>query len=115
MIAAATDLTFSLYGYTAVLGNDFLTALYLILVKNTPATAGLTTTGLLFYNAALSLPLLAAAVAVSPEPAGFLAYPDAASRGFRVSGCMQFFTSFSSLCSAGVNTHRPSQICMRVF
>jgi hypothetical protein len=85
VIAAATDLTFSLYGYAAVLGNDFLTALYLILVKNTPATAGLTTTGLLFYNAALSLPLLGVAVAVSPEPAGFLAYPDAASRGFRVS------------------------------
>lgn len=84
VIAAATDLTFSLYGYTAVLGNDFLTALYLILVKNTPATAGLTTTGLLFYNAALSLPLLAVAVAVSPEPAGVLAYPDSASRGFRV-------------------------------
>lgn len=84
VIAAATDLTFSLYGYTAVLGNDFLTALYLILVKNTPATAGLTTTGLLFYNAALSLPLLAIAVAVSPEPAGVLAYPDSASRGFRV-------------------------------
>ena len=50
-IAAMSDLTFNLYGYAAVLGNDFLTALYLILVKNTPATAGLTTTGLLFYNA----------------------------------------------------------------
>lgn len=50
-IAAVSDLTFNLYGYAAVLGNDFLTALYLILVKNTPAINGLTTTGLLFYNA----------------------------------------------------------------
>lgn len=86
LIASATDLTFSLYGYSAVIGNDFLTALYLILVKNTPATAGLTTTGLLFYNAALSLPILGFAVAFSSEPAGIAAYPDAQSWGFRV-GC----------------------------
>ncbi len=83
-VAAATDLTFSLYGYTAVVLNDFLTALYLILVKNSPASSGLTTTGLLFYNAALSLPLLGAAVALSGEPAGILAYPDKHSRGFQV-------------------------------
>lgn len=83
-MAAATDLTFSLYGYTAVVLNDFLTALYLILVKNSPASSGLTTTGLLFYNAALSLPLLGAAVALSGEPAGILAYPDKHSRGFQV-------------------------------
>ena len=63
--------------------NDFLTALYLILVKNSPASSGLTTTGLLFYNAALSLPLLGAAVAASGEPAGILAYPDKHSRGFQ--------------------------------
>ena len=30
-VAAATDLTFSLYGYTAVVLNDFLTALHLVL------------------------------------------------------------------------------------
>ncbi len=84
MIASATDLSFSLYGYSAVIGNDFLTALYLILVKNTPATAGLTTTGLLFYNAALSLPILGVALAASNEPAGIAAYPDAGSWGFRV-------------------------------
>lgn len=83
-VAAATDLTFSLYGYTAVVLNDFLTALYLILVKNSPASSGMTTTGLLFYNAALSLPLLGAAVALSGEPAGILAYPDKHSRGFQV-------------------------------
>ena len=88
-VAAATDLTFSLYGYTAVVLNDFLTALYLILVKNSPASSGLTTTGLLFYNAAISLPLLGAAVALSAEPAGILAYPDKHSRGFQV--CSRHF------------------------
>lgn len=40
--------------------------------------------------AALSLPLLAVAVAVSPEPAGILAYPNMANQGFRVCAvCMQ--------------------------
>ena len=58
-MAAATDLTFNPRGYAAVAGNDLLTALYLILVKNAPPAAGLTTTGLLFYNSLLSLPTAA--------------------------------------------------------
>ena len=70
-----TDLTFNLRGYVAVIANNFLTALYLIMVKTTPSSSGLTTTGLLFYNSALSLPLLAAALLVSGEPAGVLAFP----------------------------------------
>lgn len=45
LLAAATDLTFSVRGYAAVLGNDVLTSLYLIMVKNTPSTSGLTTAG----------------------------------------------------------------------
>ena len=75
VIAALTDLTFNLKGYAAVIGNNFLTALYLIMVKTTPSSSGLSTTGLLFYNSALSLPLLAAALVVSGEPAGVLAFP----------------------------------------
>ena len=84
MVAAATDLSFHTYGYGAVLCNDVLTALYLIRVKATPATQGLTTTGLLFYNAVLSLPLLALALALSKEPAGMLAYVGYNDIGFRV-------------------------------
>lgn len=45
IIAAATDITFNLRGYVAVLANDVLTSLYLIMVKNTPVTNGLSTTG----------------------------------------------------------------------
>lgn len=41
MMAAATDLSFNPRGYAAVLCNDLLTSLYLIMVKNTPATNGL--------------------------------------------------------------------------
>ena len=84
IIAALTDLTFNLYGYAAVIANNFLTALYLIMVKMTPSSSGLTTTGLLFYNSALSLPLLAAALAVSREPAGVLAFPQLHSITFQV-------------------------------
>lgn len=85
MVAAATDLTFSLYGYVAVIVNNFLTALYLIMVKNSPATAGLTTTGLLGYNAALSLPLLTAALAISNEPRRIWSYPGFRWHGFQAS------------------------------
>lgn len=45
IVAAATDITFNLRGYVAVLANDVLTSLYLIMVKNSPAGAGLSTTG----------------------------------------------------------------------
>ena len=41
LIAAATDLSFNPRGYAAVLANDLLTSLYLIMVKNTPASNGL--------------------------------------------------------------------------
>lgn len=58
LIAALTDMTFSLYGYSAVLCNDVLTSLYLIMVKNAPVTRGLTTTRMLFYNSTMSIPLL---------------------------------------------------------
>ncbi len=44
LLAAVTDLSFNLWGYTAVVGNDFMTALYLIMVKNTPTASTLTTT-----------------------------------------------------------------------
>ena len=85
VVAAATDLTFSLYGYVAVVLNNFLTALYLIMVKNSPTTSGLTTTGLLGYNAALSLPLLTAALALSNEPRQISLYPGFRWRGYQVS------------------------------
>jgi hypothetical protein len=75
LIAAATDLSFNPAGYGAVLLNDVLTSLYLIMVKNTPATNGLTTTGMLFYNSTLSLPMLVAAVVAMGEPARIAVHP----------------------------------------
>lgn len=75
LVAALTDLTFNLMGYAAVLCNDVLTSLYLIMVKNTPATNGLSTTGMLFYNSTLSLPMLIIAVFLNGEPFAMLSYP----------------------------------------
>lgn len=74
-MAAATDLTFNPSGYAAVLCNDLLTSLYLIMVKNTPATNGLSTTGMLFYNSTLSLPMIIAAMMYMGEPAALGFYP----------------------------------------
>lgn len=56
LMAAATDLSYNPRGYAAVLCNDVLTAMYLIMVKNT--NKGLTTTRMLFYNATISIPML---------------------------------------------------------
>lgn len=83
LLAAATDLTFSVRGYAAVLGNDVLTSLYLIMVKNTPSTSGLTTAGMLFYNSTLSLPMLALAAVVAGEPGRVLVYPLLLNRQFQ--------------------------------
>lgn len=74
LVAAVTDLSYNPMGYLAVLCNDVLTSLYLILVKNTPATMGLSTTGMLFYNSTLSLPMLLMAMFYMGEPTALLSY-----------------------------------------
>ena len=84
LIAAATDLTFNPSGYAAVMCNDLLTSLYLIMVKNTPATNGLSTTGMLFYNSTLSLPMLLGAMVYMGEPTAILTYPQLYSPHFLV-------------------------------
>ncbi|DBA68247.1 hypothetical protein WJX79_002261 [Trebouxia sp. C0005] len=106
VVAAATDLTFSLYGYVAVVINNFLTALYLIMVKNSPATSGLTTTGLLGYNAALSLPLLTAALALSNEPRQISLYPGFRWRGYQVSMVLS--------CILGLTVSHSTFVCTRI-
>lgn len=83
IMAAATDITFNLRGYMAVLANDVLTSLYLIMVKNTPASNGLSTTGMLFYNSTLSIPMLALAVVMAQEPFGVAEYPLLLSKKFQ--------------------------------
>ena len=53
----------------------------------TPALHSLSTTGLLFYNALLSLPLLLASLLASPESAGIRSFPGLWSPGLLVGCC----------------------------
>ena len=88
LIAASTDLSFNLYGYLSVMVNNFLTALYLVMVKKSPAYQGLSSTGLLFYMATLSILPLTAALLLTREPWQLRYYPGFLSRGFRVRSCL---------------------------
>lgn len=90
LVAAATDLSFNTTGYVAVLFNDMLTSLYLIMVKNTPETNGLSTTGMLFYNSTLSLPMLLTAVFVKGEPRAIASHPQIHNPHFLVRCCYFF-------------------------
>ncbi|CAD7697956.1 unnamed protein product [Ostreobium quekettii] len=84
LIAATTDLHMNIKGYLAVFINDIFTALYLVLIKNMKAAKELSTTGLLFYNSSLCLPLLAVAVVVSGELSTLRAYPRLGDTVFKV-------------------------------
>lgn len=44
VVAALTDLSFNPKGYAAVFVNNFVTALFLVMIKRTTAKCGLTTT-----------------------------------------------------------------------
>lgn len=46
VLAAFTDATFNLVGYSAILVNDVFTAFYLVLVKNIKGIKDLTAVGL---------------------------------------------------------------------
>jgi len=105
LVAASTDLSFNLYGYVSVGLNDFLTALYLVMVKRSPATQGLTTTGILFYNAVLSMPALAVALTISREPWHLLQFPDLHSRGFRATLMLS--------CALGLTINHSTFVCTR--
>lgn len=89
VLAAMTDLTFNATGYAAVFGNDVCTALYLILIRHTKEKASLSTLGIMFYTSAMSLPVVAAALAMSNEPGGTAAYLPQGTVGFKVSARSQ--------------------------
>ena len=58
-----------------MLTNDLFTALYLVMVKNTTAAAGLSATAMLSYNSALSMPLLLGAALGAGEVRSALRSP----------------------------------------
>eukprot|EP00210_Caulerpa_lentillifera_P000475 g458.t1 len=74
-LAACTDLTFNAVGYTAIFFNDIFTALYLVLMKNLKGLNDISTVELIFYNSALSIPMLLFGFIASGELGKFGAYP----------------------------------------
>lgn len=66
-IAGAGDLSFDLSGYLLALTSCFLQASYLLLVEFSGTKQGTGTNELLVYNAALSLPFLAAVLLATGE------------------------------------------------
>jgi len=104
LIAAATDLSYNPRGYAAVLCNDVLTALYLIMVKNT--NKGLTTTRMLFYNATISIPMLLMAVLATGEFPAMRSAPQLQSGEFMV---VLFLAS-----ALGLTINHSTFLCTRV-
>ncbi len=106
LIAALTDLSFSPYGYAAVLCNDLLTSLYLIMVKNAPATRNLTTTRMLFYNSTMSVPLLIGAMYMRNEISRLTTAPQLQNPEFLF---MLFLAS-----ALGLSINHSTFICTRI-
>ncbi|KFM24403.1 UDP-glucuronic acid/UDP-N-acetylgalactosamine transporter [Auxenochlorella protothecoides] len=106
LVAAFTDMSFNMRGYAAVLANDLLTSLYLIMVKNNPASHGLSTTGMLFYNSVLSLPLLGGVLLLRSEVWRVLAYPLLLSP--------QFQTALFLASAMGLTINHSTMVCTRV-
>lgn len=66
ILAAANDLNFSGPAYAAIAANNLLTAAYLVAMKG-PGLRDVGVKALLFYNAALAVPMLAGVAVVSGE------------------------------------------------
>jgi len=105
-LAAWTDATFNLYGYIAIITNDIFTALYLVLVKNIKGLKELTTVELIFYNSALSLPMLLLGFFASGEADRLGEFPSWAVPSFQV--------VLSSTVVLGITIHHSTFICTRV-
>ena len=106
MVAAATDLSFNAGGYAAIGVNNLMTALYLVMMKR-PSLSSLDSKAMLFYSAALSVPLLGGAAVVVGEPARVVAFTGAGRPGFAVvmalAGCMGAFINHATMVCTRAN------------
>lgn len=106
VVAAATDLSFNFWGYSAVLLNDLFTAAYLVMLKHFHAVKRLDTTTLLLYNAVISmLPLLCASF-VSGELARLPMYKGELSVTFWLTGA-------AAVC-LGLSISHSTYLCTRM-
>jgi len=106
VLAACTDLTFNAIGYSAIFFNDVFTALYLVLVKNIKGIKDISTVGLIFYNSALSLPLLLVGFVMSGELGRLGTYPY-----WHVPGLQAVLCATSVL---GLTINHSTFVCTRV-
>ena len=106
MLAAATDLNFNAAGYVAIAANNLMTALYLVMMKQ-PRLASVDIKNMLFYSAALAVPMLAAAAVVVGEPTRVWAFTGATSPGFpavlALAGCMGVFINHATMVCTRTN------------
>jgi solute carrier family 35 len=106
VLAAATDLNFNVAGYAAIGANNVMTALYLVMMKQ-PRLASVDSKAMLFYSAALSVPLLGLAALMVGEPAKVAAFPGAAAPGFAIvlalAGSMGVFINHATMVCTRVN------------
>jgi solute carrier family 35 len=105
LLAAATDLSFSVRGYAATLANDVCTAAYLVMLKRLPAARELDTLSLLYYNSLISLVPLALAAVATGELRAAAAFDGLGGMGFRV--------AFAACVCLGLSTSHSTYVCTR--
>ena len=101
LIGGWGDLQFDLVGYTMVMMNNVITALYLVRVKTALSGTNLIndTFGLMYYNSLLSLPFLVVLAALNGEWARIADFPHLTSSMFQLafgtSAVMSFVLNYS--------------------
>ena len=68
IVAAYNDLSFSAIGYVAVTVHNIFSAAHIVMARHSPAVMQFSTLHLVFFNAALGLPLLGALAFALGEP-----------------------------------------------
>jgi len=91
-IAGLGDIDFSMFGYTLVMLNCLITALYLVYIAKTTAETKLDTFGLMFYNSLLSIPVVVLCVLLFESDVIY--YPDVFDYGFQICFLMSSVLAF---------------------
>jgi len=116
LIGGWGDLQFDLVGYTMVMTNNVITALYLVRVKTALSGSNLhnDTFGLLYYNSLLSLPFLVVIAWLSGEWARVGDFPHLTSPMFQLAFAVSALMSFALNYSIFWCTHANSALTTSV-
>ena len=106
LVAAASDLSFNVYGYAAVIVNDLFSAAYLVMLKHFGPAKGVDSSSLLAYNSLLSLaPLVLASWGLGE------AHRIAA---FDVGDDWRFKATAAAAVALGLTINHSTYVCTRV-